>query len=200
MIDKTVEYYNENAQTFFETTVNADMSLQLNDFINLLPVKGVVLDAGCGSGRDSLVLLRRGFKVEAFDASEEMCRRASDLLGQQVRLGRFEELDYSDQFDGIWACASLLHVTMDAMPDVVCRLHRALKAEGILYASFKKGSGERYRGERRFTDADEEYLRSVFENRFDIIEIRESIDVRPGREDEVWMNVFARKAEDYYGK
>lgn len=92
MIDKTVEYYNENAQNFFETTVNADMSLQLNDFIKLLPAEGCVLDAGCGSGRDSLVLIKSGFKVDAFDASEEMCKRASNLLGQRVRFCRFEEL------------------------------------------------------------------------------------------------------------
>lgn len=193
MIDKTVEYYNENAQNFFETTVNADMSLQLNDFIKLLPAEGCVLDAGCGSGRDSFILIKHGFRVEAFDASEEMCKRASDLIGQRVRLCRFEELDYSNRFDGIWACASLLHVTRKVMPEVLRRIHKALKEKGILYASFKKGVGERYRGERRFTDADEAYLQTVLKDRFDIIEIRESIDVRPGRENEVWMNVFARK-------
>lgn len=196
MIDKTVEFYNENAQRFFEETVNEDMSLQQEDFIKLLPAEGYVLDAGCGSGRDSLVLKSRGFKVEAFDASEELCRRATELLGQQVRLCRFEDIDYADQFNGIWACASLLHVTMEAMSDVIDRLHRSLKAYGILYASFKKGIGECYRGERRFTDADETYLRSIFEDRFDIIEIRESNDVRLGRENEVWMNVFARKKQD----
>lgn len=195
MIDKTVEYYNESAQSFFETTVNADMSLQLNDFIELLPAEGCVLDAGCGSGRDSLALIKRGFKVEAFDASEEMCKRASDLLGQQVRLCRFEEMNHSDQFDGIWACASLLHVNMEAMPEVIRRLYKALKEDGVFYASFKKGVGERYRGERRFTDADEAYLQSILQNRFGIIEIRESIDVRPDRENEVWMNVFARKIQ-----
>ena len=86
-----------------------------------------------------------------------------------------------------------MHGTNDAMPDAISRLHNALKADGVLYASFKKGVGERYRGERRFMDADESYLRSILEDKFDIIEIRESIDVRPGREDEVWMNVFARK-------
>lgn len=50
------------------------------------------MDAGCGSGRDSLVLIKSGFKVDAFDASEEMCKRASNLLGQRVRFCRFEEL------------------------------------------------------------------------------------------------------------
>ncbi len=195
MIDRTVNYYNENAQDFFETTVNADMSLQMNDFIKLLPEEGRVLDAGCGSGRDSLALKKRGFIVEAFDASEEMCKKASEFLGQQVRLCRFEELDDSERFDGIWACASLLHVTREAMPDVIVRLHKSLKSDGVLYASFKKGIGERYRGERRFTDADEAYLQSILKDRFDIIRIRESIDVRPGREDEVWINVFARKSK-----
>lgn len=195
MIDKTVEYYNENAQSFFEETVNADMSQQLKDFIKLLPVGGHILDAGCGSGRDSLALRQKGFIVEAFDASEEMCRRASDLLRQQVRLCRFEDLDYTDQFDGIWACASLLHITMEAMQNVIDHLHKSLKAEGVFYASFKKGIGERYCGERRFTDANEAYLKSILKDRFDIIEIRESVDVRPGREDEVWMNVFARKKQ-----
>lgn len=108
-------------------------------------------------------------------------------------LCRFEDLEYIDQFDGIWACASLLHVTMEAMLDVIKRLYKSLKTSGVLYASFKKGIGEHYRGERRFTDADEAYLRSIFEDSFEIIEIRESVDVRPGREDEIWMNVFAKK-------
>lgn len=193
MIDKTVEYYNVNADNFFETTVHADMSFQMEEFVKLIPDGGYVLDAGCGSGRDSLALKQRGFKVEAFDASEEMCNRASKLLGQQVRLCRFEEMDYTDQFDGIWACASLLHVTMESMIDVIKRLQLALKTEGVLYASFKKGVGERYRGDRRFTDADETYLQSILKDYFDILVIRESGDVRPGRDAEVWMNVFARK-------
>ena len=193
MLDKTVEYYNENAQEFFDTTVAADMSQLLDEFIKLLPEGGAVLDAGCGSGRDSLGLKRRGFKVVAFDASEEMCKRASELLGQMVRQCRFEELDYVDQFDGIWACASLLHVTREAMPDVINRLSIALKTNGVLYASFKHGTGECYRGARRFTDADDAYLREILKDSFEIIEISESKDVRPEKVDEVWINVFARK-------
>lgn len=193
MIDKTVEYYNTNADSFFETTVHADMSFQMEEFVKLIPDGGYVLDAGCGSGRDSLDLKQRGFRVEAFDASGEMCSRASKLLGQQVRLCRFEEMDYTDQFDGIWACASLLHVTMESMTDVINRLQLALKTKGVLYASFKKGLGERFRGDRRFTDADETYLQSVLKDSFDILMIRESRDVRPGRDAEIWMNVFARK-------
>lgn len=193
MTDKTVEYYNENADRFFETTVYADMSPQRDTFADLLPEGGKILDAGCGSGRDSLAFMKKGFQVEAFDASEELCERAAALLGQQVRVCRFEELDDTDQFDGIWACASLLHVPMEAMENAINRLARALKSEGILYASFKKGVGEHDRGKRRFTDADEAYLRSILEDKFDILEIKESRDVRPGREEEIWMNVFARK-------
>ena len=194
MTDKTVGYYNENAEEFFETTVHADMSLQLEEFIRLLPAGGAVLDAGCGSGRDSLALKKRGFCVEAFDASREMCRLASELIGQPVREMRFEDLDLEERFDGIWACASLLHVPMEHMPEVIGRLSRALKPGGILYASFTKGSGERFRGERRFTDADEAYLKQILDGKLEILKIRESTDVRPGREEEIWINVFAGKS------
>ena len=106
MMDDTVEYYNRNADAFFDSTIHADMSEQIRAFLEFLPAGGTILDAGCGSGRDSLVFMKHGFHVEAFDASEEMCKRAAKVLGKKVLQCRVEDMAFQEQFDGIWACAS----------------------------------------------------------------------------------------------
>lgn len=82
-MDNNVEYYNKNAQSFYEGTVNADMSLWRDKFESYIPDGSRVLDAGCGSGRDSRAFKQHGYSVVAFDASSEMCRMASELIGQQ---------------------------------------------------------------------------------------------------------------------
>ena len=193
MMDDTVEYYNRNADAFFDSTIHADMSEQIRVFLEFLPAGGTVLDAGCGSGRDSLVFMEHGFHVEAFDASEEMCKRAAKVLGKEVLQCRFEDMAFQEQFDGIWACASLVHVKTEDLPEVIRRIYGALKDGGILYASFKKGEGEKYRGERRFTDANEAVLQALLSPYFDILMMRDSEDVRPDRAGETWINVIAGK-------
>lgn len=110
MADNNIDYYNNNADAFFKSTVNTDMSLWRDKFESYLPANSTILDAGCGSGRDSLAFKQHGHSVVAFDASSEMCRMASDLIGQQVLQMRFDEMEFVDEFDGVWACASLLHV------------------------------------------------------------------------------------------
>ena len=79
------------------------------------------------------------------------------------------------------------------MPEVIRRISGALKDGGILYASFKKGEGEKYRGERRFTDANEAVLQALLSPYFDILMMRDSEDVRPDRAGETWINVIAGK-------
>ncbi len=90
------------------------------------------------------------------EASAELGRVAEVFTGQPVQVMRFQDVDWEDEFDGIWACASLLHVPQGELPDVVDRLTRALRPGGVLYASFKQGGGERVEGTgRHFTDMDE---------------------------------------------
>ena len=98
--DKNIEYYNENAQTFYENTVNADMSFWRDKFEAYVTDGGRILDAGCGSGRDSRAFKQHGFSVVAFDASREMCKRASELLGEEVWQMRFDEIAFDEEFDG----------------------------------------------------------------------------------------------------
>ena len=193
-MDKNVEYYNINADSFVAGTIGADMAEDQNAFMALVPQGGWILDAGCGSGRDSKVFLESGYDVTAFDPSEEMRKRASKYLNHEVLDLRFQDMSFEGVFDGIWASASLLHVAMGELPEVMMRLHIALKPGGIIYASFKYGDGTKMRGERRFSDFNEKSVVPLFENAgFTIIEKKKGADSRPGREDEMWITVIARK-------
>ena len=176
---------------FFEGSVNADMSSERDRFISYLPAGGKILDAGCGSGRDSKAFLEKGFDVIAFDASEEMCKRASEYIGQEVINMLFQDLTYKDEFDAIWASASLLHVPMEELPGILMKMKEALKSGGVMYASFKYGDGIKMRGERRFSDFNERSIVPLFENAgFSIIYNEVGNDNRPGRENEMWVNVI----------
>ncbi len=190
-MDQTIEYYNEHAKEFCESTVDADMSACREKFTAYLPAGGHILDAGCGSGRDSKAFLEQGFIVTAIDASEEVCAEAEKLIHQPVLCLRFEDLQYEDEFDGIWACASLLHVSREEMGDVLVRLKKALKKNGILYASFKFGDQERVKDGRLFNDYDKASLKALMEGSgFEIRELFTTGDVREERADEKWINVI----------
>ncbi len=194
MIDKNVDYYNKNADIFFEGSVNADMSGVRQRFLEYIPADGRILDAGCGSGRDSKAFLDAGYDVVSFDASEEMCRRASEYIGRKVIKMRFEEMSFAKEFDGIWACASLLHVPPDELPDIIKKIHKALKSGGAVYASFKYGSGTKIRGDRVFSDFTEKSVIPLFEGSgFKIVSNEVGTDSRPGREDEKWVNIIGVK-------
>ena len=189
-----IEYYNENAEEFYQTSVEADMSLWRDQFLKYIPDGGRILDAGCGSGRDCKVFLMRGYSVVAIDASREMCKKASELLGQEVWQMKFEEMSFDDEFDGVWACASLLHVPGEAMEDVLRRIRKGLQQGGFFYASFKYGEGETKKGERFFTNYTEESVAGLFRsNGFRVLECATSMDVRPGREGEKWINIIGVK-------
>lgn len=194
MIDKNVDYYNRNADSFFEGSINADMSVVRARFLSYVPAGGRILDAGCGSGRDSKVFMEAGYDVVSFDASEEMCKRASEYIGREVKNMRFEEMSFANEFDGIWACASLLHVAFEKLPEIVKKLHEALRTNGAVYASFKYGEGTKIRGDRVFSDFTEESVIPLFENAgFKIVSNVVGTDSRLGREDEKWVNVICVK-------
>ena len=191
---KTRDFYNENASSFFEGTVGADMSENYKVFLERLPQGAHILDAGCGSGRDSLAFKEMGYQVTAIDASEELCKLAAEYIGQEVRHIRFEELDYENTFDGIWACASLLHVPSVELPQVIEKLAKALKKDGVMYASFKYGEFEGERSGRYFYDLTEEKAEELFTvGGLKGVKMWITGDVREGRGDEKWVNVMMVK-------
>lgn len=194
----TINYYNTNASAFYQQTVNVDMSPLYQRFLTHMPNGGHILDAGCGSGRDAHAFLAQGYQVTAFDASKALARKASSLLGQNVRCCRFDEIAEIGVFDGVWACASLLHVGTHELPATVATLVRALRAGGVFYASFKQGNGERIDPHgRHFTNLTRESLQHLVDHTagLTLLEAWETRDQRPDRKDESWWNFIARKDE-----
>lgn len=194
-MDQTLNYYTENAADFAAGTVNVDFSATQERFLEKLLPGASILDLGCGSGRDTKAFLDRGYRMTAVDGSPELCRIASAYTGIPVRQMLFAELDDAKSYDGIWACASILHVPSAELPDIFRRMLTALKPGGIIYTSFKYGTFEGERNGRRFTDFTEGTF-AAFLKQFPELTTEDqwiSADVRPGRSDERWLNAILRK-------
>ena len=194
-IDTTLQYYQENAGVFVEGTVSADMHDARTRFLRLLPSQAYILDFGCGSGRDTKAFLEQGCRVDAADGSAELCRMATELTGIQVKQMLFEELSTVEQYDGIWACASILHLPRKELCGILQKISDALKPGGVLYSSFKYGGFEGIRRGRYFTDLTEDSLAGLMAEvpSLQIVETWITNDVRPGREEERWINILARR-------
>lgn len=195
MTDSTVEYYNKNAEQFLAETMNVEFSETQNVFLKLLPDGAMILDFGCGSGRDALEFLRQGYKVDATDGSAEMCYAASEITGLPVRQMLFQDLNEKEKYDGIWACSSILHLSRTTLKNVLVKMCMALKDGGIAYSSFKYGTFEGKRNDRYFTDFTEESFEDFISgiNGLKIEKMWITADVRPGREQEKWLNIILRK-------
>ena len=191
----SLDYYDAHAKEYAELTVKADMSPAYDRFLAYLPAGAAILDAGCGSGRDSLCFMKKGYDVTMLDASEGMCNCAEELTGRKALCMGFHEIEFADQFDGIWACASLLHVPEKELENVLAIFHRALKRDGVLYASWKYGEAERCDGERFYCDMTEEKLRRVLARAelFDCLECWVAEDSLPSGREQKWLNVVLGK-------
>ncbi|MBK1666459.1 hypothetical protein CKO28_00195 [Rhodovibrio sodomensis] len=183
-------------ESYFEATAFLDMGTVLSGFERNLPAGARdLLDAGCGSGRDARVLIDRGYRVTAFDAHHELCRLASERLGVPAICKTFEQVDWHEQFDGIWACASLLHLTPAALTDAVHRLARALRVRGVIQMSFKEGDGPRIdRLGRYMHDQSWLSLKHLLCGcpDLELVRIFNTGDRMPGR-DTTWINAVARR-------
>jgi len=214
-------YYNQNAQAFSDSTFSVDMQPLYNEFLPLVTAGSHILDGGCGSARDAKAFKDSGFKVTAIDASEELVKIASQYLGQPVGLKTFQQINDINIFDGIWCCASLLHVPFDELIQVFGKLSNALKQNGALYVSFKycrdevetnpeetaspeinnpeitnlKINSQREHNGRLFTDLNEQNLNDLLADQKDLQLNKTWItgDKRAGREGEQWLNAIIIK-------
>ena len=195
--NKTIQYYDENALDYIKDTKEVDFLSNQNRFLERLTTGHCILDFGCGSGRDTAYFMQKGYQVEALDGSKELCVLASDFTGIEVEHCFFQEFDKKEKYDGIWACASLLHLSKSEMFDVFHSLKRALKVGGVLYVSFKYGEESRERKGRYFTDMTEQGLTRYVHlvSGLSILSTWISSDVRPDRLDEKWLNALIFREE-----
>ena len=193
----TIDYYQRNAKKFVEGTIDVDVSELQSKFLQLLQSEAHILDAGCGSGRDTKFFIENGYKVTSIDASSELVKIASEYSGIAVQCMKFEDIEFKDEFDGIWACASLLHIGKTNLPAILMKFTESLKKSGILYVSFKYGELERVDAGRLFNDQNEKSFSVIIEDLSDlsIVEMWKTADLRPNRDNEYWLNCLVRKNE-----
>lgn len=158
----TLEFYAREADAYTSRGETA-LHTQLDRFLSRLEPGATILELGCGAGQDSEVMLAKGFDVRPTDGTPEIARAAAKRLGIPVPTLLFEDIDANQTYDGIWANACLLHVPRAALPDIIGRIHAALKNDGIFYASFKAGQEEgRDEFDRYFNYPSQAWLDSVY--------------------------------------
>ena len=195
-MNQTSNYYNQHAQLFFENTYQVEMESLYAPFLRYLPEQASILDLGCGSGRDILAFKKKGYQVEAIDYSAELVKKARELTNIEVRQQSFYDLAENNKYDGIWACASLLHCERDRLTEVLGLIFKALKPNGVCYMSFKYGNTDREKEGRSFTDLNEQQAHDLLKQIDQALLLQQwiTVDKRPERTEE-WMNILIRKVQ-----
>lgn len=192
----TLDYYNKNSEEYFNSTLNVDMTNTYKEFLKLVPEGGKILDLGCGSGRDSMNFIKLGYEVIAVDGAKKLAKKASVLLGKEVIVSTFEELELKEKFHGIWACASLLHIKREDLKTVLNNLYNNLDDNGVFYMSFKYGEKEYVDDKNRYFNCftDESIISFINENtKYNILGLYITED-KLGRVNEVkWVNLICNK-------
>ena len=139
---ETMAAYAANTEAYRQVVSDAGGNSMLDGFLERLPPRARVLDFGCGVGNCAAAMQAAGHLVTCQDASPEMAAMARDLFGLEVEIMSFDKLELDTAFDAVWASFSLLHIPKSDLPDILARLHRALRPGGLLYIGLKSGSGE----------------------------------------------------------
>lgn len=160
----SIKYYNDNAQEYYDKSVSLNLSNIYPYFLKHLNKNDKILDVGCGSGRDSKVFLSLGYDVTSIDGSYELAKLASEYIGKEVIVSDFKDIVYNDEFNGIWAMSSLLHLPKKETLMVYKNLINALKENGVMYVCYKIGNNERYDKGRFFNDYTEKEFRDFILN------------------------------------
>jgi len=143
MTDKrTISVYDSKSSEYANLTKVNKPSKHLSVFMSNVIANGIVLDLGCGPGVASYFMKKKGFKVTATDASMEMVKIAKAENGIDVLHHSFEDINWINTFDGIWAHFSLLHAKREIFPSHLAALKNALKNNGVFTIGMKLGQGE----------------------------------------------------------
>ncbi|KRR15257.1 SAM-dependent methyltransferase [Bradyrhizobium lablabi] len=162
MDEETLQFYRRNAEAYAGREITSRKA-RLTAFLARLPPNAAILELGCGAGGDTAEMLARGFDVRATDGSPEMAEVASKRLARPVETLLFHELDEVEAYDGVWANACLLHVPRDQLASVLALIWRALKPDGVFFASYKEGdTGGRDTLHRYYNYPSQDWLRATY--------------------------------------
>lgn len=192
----TLNYYNTYAMQFWNSTFEIDMQHLYAPFLRYIPNHARILDLGCGSGRDTLAFKQMGYLIDAMDYSSALVAKARAVTGINIRLESFYDLSIKEKYDGIWACASLIHCERDQLVTVLTRILAALKNNGICYMSFKYGDQDRQKDGRDFTDLNEYQAKQLLEEFEQAVLLQQWIttDQRTDQTQE-WLNIIFQKKD-----
>ncbi|KQZ69296.1 SAM-dependent methyltransferase [Sphingopyxis sp. Root214] len=192
---RTLAFYAADAPVY-TASGKLGVSRHLDRFLDRLPAGADILELGCGGGRDAAHMTARGFTVDPTDGVAEIAAKAEAQLGRPVRVMRFGELDAAGRYDAIWASASLLHVPRCDLPDVVARVHRALRPGGLHFASYKGGGAEgRDRFGRYFNYLARAELESIYHEAavWDLLDISEGVGGGYDGAQGPWVQITLRR-------
>lgn len=187
-------YYNASTTKFLEDSIEVDMNEFYKAFLEKLPNTAVILDAGCGMGTDSLYFKNLGHYVIPMETSAEICRLAGENIGQSVLFCRFQDMHSKIKFDGIWACASLIHMPRQELSHIIRRFNWYLKDKGVVYASFGYGDFEGKRNGEYCINLTEEIATELFiEAGFKVDRTWVTEDERQNHLGQKYLNIIAIK-------
>lgn len=188
------EYYEINAKQYAKGTFSADMSEQYKRFLPLLREQARILDVGSGSGRDACYFQKKGYQVTALEPSKNLCREIRKVFSGEIVCSDIQSYQLDQRFDGIWACASLLHLQEKEVLSFFEKINLYLNDNGIVYLSGKNGitTGETEDG-RFFLEFTEKLMGKILmaSGRMKLDQLWYTEDVR-GRKDFRWMNIILR--------
>lgn len=194
---ETLQFYQQEAAVYSQRN-GLKISLALPGFLGRLSPGASILELGCGSGRDTVEMLRLGYDATPTDGSPEMARQAENLLHRQVLVLEFSEIEGDARFDGVWAHACLLHVPVDYLGEVLSRIYRVLNSPGVLFANFKEGAAQgRDRFGRYYNYPSLDALRDIFQQAapWFALEIEKSSGKGYDGAPVSWLNCTATKNE-----
>lgn len=194
----TIHYYDEHASQYFDSTSQVDLAMLYKEFLEYIPIGGRIMDLGCGSGRDVKWFRDHGYDAYGLDASEELVKKARNQLDIPVDTGLIEEWVAAETFDGIWCCASLMHLDDMSFDRFLSNLRFNLRPGGALFISVKEGieSGVSEDG-RYFRDFNEETLKAFLSHYRDLrLEKVWYTKDKLQRESFRWLNAIIKKNEN----
>lgn len=193
----TLEFYEANAHSYVESRP-VEISPDLRDFLPRLKAGSLILELGCGSGHDAFAMEKLGYRVDATDGVAAMADIANKRLARGARLMRFDQLDAENEYDAVVACASLLHVPANELPEILRKVWKALKPRGWHFASFKTGNSSGWDKHGRYYNyIDQSFADELYRSAGTWSELTFDGYVGVGyfSEPSRWLTVIAQKAD-----